>query len=393
MKKTLISMAAIMALSAATATAQNKRLSKSSTKAEAEKEAKLLEQRIDQMVAATQRIIFIDSVVTDKENFLSKYNLSRDAGSVYSYDNYFKKGNQPNAFVYVNGLADKCYFSAEDTAGTSSIYTCDNFNGQWTTPMKLGGLGNDEGYKSVNYPFMMPDGTTFYFAATGEESIGGYDIFVTRFDSESSSFLKAENIGMPFNSTANDYMYAIDEFNDIGWFATDRSQPEGKVCIYIFIPSETRQLYSPDEYSEEQIRSLANLDCIADTWGNGKERQKAIDRLKAMQAVNTGETAKEKMAFIINDRVTYTKPTDFKSSAGAEQFKQLQALESQRAALDMALAKARIYYATTNTSDRNALKNEILKSEQQIESLELQITQLRKDIRNAEIRHLKQDKS
>ena len=64
MKKTLISMAAIMALSAATATAQNKRLSKSSTKAEAEKEAKLLEQRIDQMVAATQRIIFIDSVVT-----------------------------------------------------------------------------------------------------------------------------------------------------------------------------------------------------------------------------------------------------------------------------------------------------------------------------------------
>lgn len=94
-----------------------------------------------------------------------------------------------------------------------------------------------EGYKSVNYPFMMPDGTTFYFAATGEESIGGYDIFVTRFDSESGSFLKAENIGMPFNSTANDYMYAIDEFNDIGWFATDRSQPEGKVCIYIFIPS------------------------------------------------------------------------------------------------------------------------------------------------------------
>ena len=91
MKKTLISMAAIMALSAAAATAQNKRLSKSNAKAEAEKEAKLLEQRIDQMVAATQRIIFIDSVVVDKENFLSKYNLSRDAGSVYSYENYYEK--------------------------------------------------------------------------------------------------------------------------------------------------------------------------------------------------------------------------------------------------------------------------------------------------------------
>ena len=27
----------------------------------------------------------------------------------------------------------------------------------------------------------------------------------------------------------------ITEFNDLGWFASDRYQPEGKVCIYVFI--------------------------------------------------------------------------------------------------------------------------------------------------------------
>ncbi|MFR3186749.1 MAG: hypothetical protein ACLTOV_01045 [Phocaeicola sp.] len=43
-------------------------------------------------------------------------------------------------------------------------------------------------------------------------------------------------MGMPFNSPYNDYMYALDDFNNLGWFATDRFQPEGKVCIYVFAP-------------------------------------------------------------------------------------------------------------------------------------------------------------
>lgn len=46
---------------------------------------------------------------------------------------------------------------------------------------------------------------------------------------------------MPFNSPANDYMYAIDEFNNIGWFASDRYQPDNKVCIYVFVPNSSKK--------------------------------------------------------------------------------------------------------------------------------------------------------
>lgn len=389
MKKTLITVAALFAMSGMQAVAQNKRQSRAAAKAEAEKEAMMLEQRMTQMAAATQKVIFIDSFVVDKDAFLDKYNLSNDAGSLHSYDSFFKTQKQPNAYVYLNGLGDKCYFSSEDSVGEFSIYTSDNFNGQWTRPTLLGGIEQENGYESVNYPFMMADGTTFYFSATGKESIGGYDIFVTRYDTESGSFLKAENIGMPFNSTANDYMYAVDEFNNIGWFATDRNQTEGKVCVYVFIPSESRQLYSPDEYSEEQIRSLARLDRIADTWGDGKARQAALNRLQAMQHERLERNAKSRMAFIVNDKTTYTRMSDFRSKGNAEKYKRLQELESKKSAVSIALEKARNFYATANGGERSTLKNEILQSERSLEAMEMQIRQLSKEIRNSEIKLLK----
>ena len=81
----------------------------------------------------------------------------------------------------------------------------------------------------------MSDGITLYYASDGEGSLGGYDIFVTRYDSENGNYLRPDNIGMPFNSPANDYMYAIDEFNNIGWFASDRYQLITKsvsMCLY-----------------------------------------------------------------------------------------------------------------------------------------------------------------
>jgi hypothetical protein len=33
-------------------------------------------------------------------------------------------------------------------------------------------------------------------------------------------------------------MYVVDELNNIGYFATDRRQAEGMVCIYTFIPNQ-----------------------------------------------------------------------------------------------------------------------------------------------------------
>ena len=44
----------------------------------------------------------------------------------------------------------------------------------------------------------------------------------------------------PKERKASEDMLAIDEFNQLGWFVSDRNQPEDKVCIYIFIPNDIR---------------------------------------------------------------------------------------------------------------------------------------------------------
>ena len=202
--------------------------------------------RITNMREMTQQIIIVDSIVVNKDQFLASIRLSSECGQLMNTGAFFR--NQLQGTLYLNEMGNKVYFSQPD-GHQQQLYTADKLGNEWSKPQPLQGLS--EGIDEASYPFMLTDGLTFYFAGKGEESIGGYDIFMTRYDSRSGSFLKPENIGMPFNSEANDYMYAIDEANRIGYFASDRRQPEGKVCIYIFIPSDTRKTYDNSKYTEE----------------------------------------------------------------------------------------------------------------------------------------------
>ena len=234
----------------------------------------------------------------------------------------------------------------------------------------------------------MNDGITFYFAAQGEESIGGYDIFFTRYDSRSGSFLKPENIGMPFNSEANDYMYAADEESGIGYFVSDRRQPEGKVCVYVFILHETRRSYDPSKYTEQQIRDFADITRIADTWGNGNERRAALDRLKAIGTTDArpaAETASAtNTAIVINDRLTYTSVKDFRSPAAANHYRELLKARERQATIEADLQKTRDRYARADEDGRRLLREVILHNEEQALLLRNSIHTLEKQIRKEE---------
>ena len=67
-------------------------------------------------------------------------------------------------------------------------------------------------------------------------------------------------------SVSEEKELVIDEFNDLGWFASDRYQPEGKVCIYVFIPNSSKQVYNYEGMDPDKMISLAQLHSIKDTW-------------------------------------------------------------------------------------------------------------------------------
>ena len=329
--------------------------------------------RITNMREMTQQIIIVDSIVVNKDQFLASIRLSSECGQLMNTGAFFR--NQLQGTLYLNEMGNKVYFSQPD-GHQQQLYTADKLGNEWSKPQPLQGLS--EGIDEASYPFMLTDGLTFYFAGKGEESIGGYDIFMTRYDSRSGSFLKPENIGMPFNSEANDYMYAIDEANRIGYFVSDRRQPEGKVCIYIFIPSDTRKTYDNSKYTEEQIRNFADIASIADTWGNGTERKAALDRIKSKyathdipgQLVSTGDAAS---AIEFHSKEA--------NSLYQKLLKEQNALDIVNSSLDMLRQK----YHKANASERNSMKSEILKLEEQALQLNASVKQLTKATRNAEI--------
>lgn len=337
--------------------------------------------RITEMRELTQQIIFFDSVVVEKNHFLSAIRLHPESGRLSSFNDFFRVQGTPDGYVYLNEMGNKCYFSDVSDDGGLRLFTSDKLGSEWSSPTPLKGIS--EGISEANYPFMMADGTTFYFAAKGEESIGGYDIFMTRYNAEDGRFFKPENIGMPFNSEANDYMYAIDEANNIGYFVTDRRQPEDKVCVYMFIPPTTRRNYNVESLSDEQLRGYADISRIADTWGNGKERKLALERLNSLQETGREEN-KPEMTFVINDQTTYTSVSQFRHPDSKGLYAELQEAKRQLEDTQVLLEKSRNYFAKASADDKQTLRPEILDAEKKLERLIADTKSLEKRIRNAE---------
>lgn len=384
MKKNMLVIILAMTMALPNAMAQKRKATVKKTvvkKAAEPKEQKPKEDpKVTQMLSATQKIIFIDSIVVGKQSFLNRILLNPETGTLAKASDFFGEKSDGDGFVYENELGNKCYFSHN-----GQLYTSDLMGGEWSKPMALDGIDGDG---EANFPFMMTDGTTFYFASTRSEGLGGYDIYMTRFDSESGRFLKPENIGMPFNSEANDYMYAIDELDSIGYFVTDRRQPEGKVCVYTFIPNKNRRTYDPDDYEDGQLRSLARIDRIRDTWGNGQQRKRALARVKALAQARKKKTTDD-IEFHVDDYTTYHSLSEFLLPDNRELYADLQAKQKKMQALSMALEKARKEYAEVSGAEHELMEAEILRNENEYYELELVIKQLAKNIRNAELRLMK----
>lgn len=388
MKGKNILLAALLVILPSSVDAQKK---KSATKAKVKQKTTVvdneLEQRLESMRGFTQKVMFIDSVVVSKSKLLSSLNIPDEAGSIQAYNKFFNTTDQPNSIVYLNQLRNKCVFSKFADGGWD-LYSQEMIGEKWSNAVPLKGLdilGDDV---DINWPFLLSDGTTLYFAAKGEESIGGFDIFMTRYDETTQSYLKPENIGMPFNSIDNDYFFIVDEYDGIGWFATDRNQPEGKVCIYSFIYNNVRENYVVDEYTPEQLRQLSEIHSISQTWTSNQARLSALEQLTAVYKRKFTQKKKNDFEFVINDELTYTTLTDFRSVEAAEMYVDLNELLRKKNKLDSSMERARIAYPTARQAQREQYKQQLLAAEKQSEKYETDIKNLSKKIRRIELTKL-----
>ena len=157
-------------------------------------------EKMDRMIANTAQVMFIDSFVVNKADFLSRYILNPEAGRLDSYQKIYNTQRQPNAYVYINELGNRCFLSQENNEGIINLYSSERVDNKWTRQTRLRGINEQKEFKRVNYPYMLGDGETLYFAAEGEDGLGGYDIYTSTYDKDTQRFLQPVNLGMPFNS-------------------------------------------------------------------------------------------------------------------------------------------------------------------------------------------------
>lgn len=332
---------------------------------------------------ATEQVTFIDSIVLPKKQVLQQIKLSQECGTIMNYADFFKTKDN-DCTLFRNELGNYIVYAEPNQKGHLRLKEKSLIGGEWSMEKQLKGFEEEE-TDNFNFPFMLTDGITMYYAAECEESIGGYDIFMTRYDADNGQFLAPENIGMPFNSPANDYLMVIDEEQQLGWFVTDRNQPADTVCLYTFIPTETRRIYNENEIGEKKLASFARIASIKDTWKDMNVVNDAKKRLAEARQGFKNDTKNRDFTFVINDNRTYYSLTDFKNPQAQQKAKTWVETQKEYDAKEAELASLRSKYAGMNEVQRVQIAAQIRLTETAFERLAADKLALEKEIRRMEL--------
>ncbi len=362
-------------------------------------------------LSAVEQITVIDSLAVDAPDFFRVYRLSPQSGRILSPEAIpFEESRKFATTAFANERGDFMMWAEPDSLGTirlaESIRLTD---GSWhepvLAPLALNGGGD------ADFPFMMPDGMTLYFASDGEGSMGGLDIFVASRDAGSGEYLEPRNMGMPYNSPYDDYMLAIDELNGIGWWATDRNLLGDKVTVYVYRLNDVRRNLDPER---PDLMSLARLEpwqatlAFAEPSAPAEEEEDADTEEAAAKPVSKGdksplpdvEAQREAIASMPDawdpdvDVPDFTFPlpggrvahflSDFKSSAAQRLMKEYistqRRLQDEGAKLDSLRRK----YHASSPNVRQTLVQAIAPYEAAVQGHREALSRLRSDIIKAE---------
>lgn len=110
--------------------------------------------------------------------------------------------------------------------GGTDIYICEWQNGSWSQPKNLGDKVNSFG----NEMFPSINGEKLYFASDGWPGFGGLDIFSSTLIK--GNWSKPENLGLPLNSSFDDFSLVLDPRGKKGFFSSNRPGGVGNDDIY-----------------------------------------------------------------------------------------------------------------------------------------------------------------
>ena len=325
----------------------------------------------------TDKVLVFDSLVIAKDQVVNFFSNFEWLGSFQS------SVDNPETIVFTTERG--MVFSAKRDKGSNLnlFVKMDDGIGKHTGEF-LKGLSEEA---DNNYPFIMPDGITMYFASRSEEGIGNYDIYRTLLNEDTGEFFKPENMGFPYNSPFNDYLMVVDELNGVGYFVSDRYQPEGKACVYFFVPNESRNPVDYESESRQNVLAAASLKSIGATVNDSN--RKDADKFKALVSelkMNAEALSDDyDFTFVVNDSKVCHTLADFKKEDSrkicADWLQKSRNIDS----LNDMLSKLRSDYHQASAGDKEKMTKKILEMEKRICELAEQTKELAKKIRRTEL--------
>lgn len=314
-------------------------------------------ERLERFYQSTEHIRLLKGEEVERTDLLAQYPLGGEAGTLLI--DHIGDGLHC-ATTYTNPRGDRRICA--DTTGIIWMQNklLDDWSENDTLPM--------QGW----WPILMADGVTLYFSAETENGAGGLDIYYTRFNPATNSYLQPTNAGSPYSSWGNDYFYFADENSQRGYFATDRLTDGEHVGVYTFRMQESKR-YLRGEENEELRRELILLSRM-----NADEDENV--NVNVNEDVNENENdaqsadANEEFRLVINDSVVYTSYADFQSDSARVLYQAYQQMQSDWEQEKEELARMRANYIYCSAEERESLATVIL-------SLEKDVARLKNELR------------
>ena len=143
----------------------------------------------------------------------------------------FNDRNSNAAHPSISVDNDKLYFTSDRPGGYGGLdlYVSTRIGEEWGEPVNLGPNINTEDEEA--FPFIHADGT-LYFSSKGWPGSGDLDIFSAK--QVNGEWTKPTNMGVPFNSSKDDFGIIIDRDKKNGYFSSSRNGGIGQDDIYSF---------------------------------------------------------------------------------------------------------------------------------------------------------------
>ncbi len=146
---------------------------------------------------------------------------------------------QPTLWKHYQKGKDLLYFASDRSGGRGGYdlwFTVINDETEYSSPRNLGRKINTENDEKT--PFYDAMSGVLYFSSDGHQTFGGLDIM--KAEGAGNNWTSPENMGVPLNTSLDDFYYVLSEKEGEGYFVSNRPggiAPKGETCcddIYQF---------------------------------------------------------------------------------------------------------------------------------------------------------------